>query len=102
MRFRTACLALLLAAATAHADPFAKGDPKIGKTLVDKSCVACHVSLFGGDGSAVYTRPNHKVKNAQQLASRVRICNTNAGAGWFPAEEEHVAAYLNQQYYHFK
>lgn len=86
----------------AHADPFAKGDPKIGKTLVEKSCVACHVSLAGGDGSGIYTRPDHKVKNAQQLLTRIRACNTNVGAGWFGDEEMNVAAYLNQNYYHFK
>ena len=101
MKLLTACL-MLLFAAPAGAAPFPKGNPKIGKTLADKSCLPCHVSLFGGNGSSVYTRPDHKVKNAQQLTARVRICNTNSGANWFPTEEEHVAAYLNQQYYHFK
>lgn len=102
MKALLALTSLMLAAGAANADPFEKGDPKIGKTLVEKSCVACHVSMFGGDGSKIYTRPDHKIKNAQQLISRVRICNTNAGAGWFPEEEMHAAAYLNQTYYHFQ
>jgi mono/diheme cytochrome c family protein len=34
----------------------AAGDPKLGKPLHDKQCVACHVKLLGGDGSAMYTR----------------------------------------------
>lgn len=102
MRLPLTCLSLLLAAAQAHADPFAKGDPGIGKTLHDKSCLACHISIAGGDGSAIYTRPQRKVGNPQQLLSRIRICNTNSGAGWFPEEEMHVAAYLNLNYYHFK
>lgn len=86
----------------ALADPFSKGDPSIGKNLVEKSCTACHASMFGGDGSTIYTRPDHKIKNAQQLLSRIRVCNTNSGAGWYPEEETHAAAYLNMKYYHFK
>ncbi len=97
-------LTLFLAAwaASAAADPFANGDPVKGKALADKSCTACHVSMFGGDGSKIYTRPDRKVKTAEQLRARVRACNTNAGAGWFPEEENHVAAYLNATYYRFK
>lgn len=102
MRALLASIALFLFVGAACADPFPKGDPNIGKTLADKSCNACHVSMFGGDGSKVYTRPDHKVKNPQQLLSRIRICNTNSGAGWYPEEEIHVAAYLNMNYYHFK
>ncbi len=92
----------MLALGTAHAEPFPKGDAGKGKQLADKQCKACHVSLFGGDGSGVYTRADRKVKNAQQLASRVAACNTNTGANWMPEEEHHVAAYLNKTYYHFK
>jgi mono/diheme cytochrome c family protein len=99
--FAAAVLTLAMIS-VAHADPFPKGDPKIGKNLVEKSCTACHVSLMGGDGSGIYTRPGHKVKNAQQLLTRIRACNTNVGAGWFADEEMNVAAYLNQNYYHFK
>jgi mono/diheme cytochrome c family protein len=85
-----------------HAAPFAKGNPQIGKKLLDKSCVACHASMFGGDGSSIYTRSDRKVNNPQQLLSRIRACNTNVGAGWYPEDEENVAAYLNATYYHFK
>lgn len=92
----------VLFAASVHAAPFAKGDPAKGKALHDKSCTSCHVGMFGGDGSKMYTRPDHKVKTAQQLADRISACNVNTGAGWFPEDEAHVAAYLNQQYYKFK
>ena len=99
-------LILLFAAAlflpTAHAAPFAKGDPKVGKALHDKACISCHASMFGGDGSGIYTRADRKIKNPQQLAARIAACNANTGAGWFPQDEENVAAYLNQQYYKFK
>ena len=102
MKFITVLLNLLLVSMPALADPFPKGDAKIGKTLHDKSCISCHVSMTGGDGSAIYSRLERKVKNPQQLQARIRTCNANVGANWFPDEENHVAAYLNLQYYHFK
>lgn len=95
-------LLLILGFSVAQAAPFAKGDPKAGKALADKSCNACHVSLMGGDGSKIYTRTDRKVKSVSQLEGRIRACNANTGTGWFPEEEEHVAAYLNATYYHFK
>ena len=98
--FTLICSALL--AHAAYAAPFAKGDPKTGKSLHDKACTSCHIGMFGGDGSKMYTRADHKTKTAQQLAARVAGCNANTGAGWFPEDEAHVAAYLNQQYYKFK
>ena len=102
MRILTALFCGALLASGAHAAPFSKGDPAKGKVLHDKSCISCHASMVGGDGSEIYTRPDHKVKNAQQLAARVSACNANTGAGWFPEDEAHVDAYLNQQYYKFK
>jgi len=101
MRF-IAVLVALLAAAAAQAQPFAGGDARKGKVLADKQCAACHVSLYGGDGSGIYTRADRKVKTAAQLAARISGCNANTGAGWFPEEELHVGAYLNHTYYHFK
>ena len=96
---------VLIAAATlstaVDAAPFAKGD-QTGKVLHDKTCINCHARMFGGDGSGIYTRADRKVKTAQQLADRIATCNANTGAGWFPEDEAHVAAYLNQQYYKFK
>lgn len=104
MKFLLKSLALLLLiTAPAMSDPMDKGDQKTGKTLHDKSCIACHASKFGGDeGSKIYTRADRKANNKQQLASRVNSCNNLVGAGWFPEEEAHVAAYLNNRYYRFK
>lgn len=99
---RLALFLLAVSSANVHADPFASGNPTIGKSLHDKSCTACHASMYGGDGAKIYTRPDHKVKSAEQLKARIRVCNTNAGTHWFPEEEQHVAAYLNATYYHFK
>lgn len=91
-----------LLAGGAHAAPFEKGNPAKGKVLHDKSCTSCHVGMYGGDGSKIYTRADRKTKTAQQLAARISGCNANTGAGWFPEDEAHVAAFLNQQYYKFK
>lgn len=102
MKILTVLFATALFSLGAQAAPFAKGDPKTGKSLHDKTCVSCHVSMFGGDGSKMYTRADRKVQSAQQLAARISGCNANTGAGWFPEDEAHVAAYLNQQYYKFK
>lgn len=99
------CLLPLLGAllpALAAASPFASGDPRAGSTLHQQHCVACHVQLAGGDGSAIYTRPERKIHSAQQLAARIAACNSNTAAGWFPDEERHVGAYLNRTFYKFK
>ena len=93
--------ALLAAFAGQAGAQTANGDPRAGKKLVEKACMACHTSMFGGDGSKIYTRADRKVKNMRQLLSQVRTCNTNVGAGWMPEEEAHVAAYLNETYYKF-
>ncbi len=102
MKALFAILALSGMIGVAAAAPYDKGDPQKGKLLLDKSCLSCHAAKFGGDGSSVYTRPNHIVKNPEQLMTRVTGCSVNTGTGWFPEEEADVAAYLNQKYYKFK
>ena len=95
-----ALLALPLLAAAA---PFSKGDPAIGEKLATAAnCAKCHSQRVGGDGSRMYTRPEHKVKNPGQLLTQVQACNTMLNTGWFPEDEENVAAYLNRKYYKFK
>ena len=78
-----------------HAAPFDKGDAAKGHALHAKNCTACH-------GTEVYTRADRKIKTPAQLAGRISGCNANTGAGWFPEEELHVGAYLNQNFYKFK
>ena len=102
MKTFLAALVALFISTAAGAEPIDKGDAKIGKTLHDKSCIACHASKFGEDGSKMYTRADRKVTSSQQLSARVKACNNNVGASWFPEEEAHVAAYLNATYYHLK
>jgi cytochrome c2 len=98
-----ATLTLLTLAATAQAAPFANGDPASGKKLFDKyKCNSCHIDMMGGDGSAVFTRPNRKVTKPAELSAQMKRCSGVVGANISAQEEEHLAAYLNQQYYKFK
>ncbi|MGJ8620463.1 MAG: c-type cytochrome [Methylophilaceae bacterium] len=83
------------------ADFFETADVSAGKALVDKNCITCHASSYGGDGSEIYTRPFRKVESAKALVAQVRACNTNLGLKWFDDEEFNVAAYLNKNYYQF-
>jgi mono/diheme cytochrome c family protein len=85
----------------AHADPFERGDAALGKALVEKHCISCHASSYGGDGSGIYTRDDRKVRDGSALVQQIRNCNTNLGLQWFEDEEIHVARYLNNTYYHF-
>lgn len=98
-RLLSACL--LFSSTVVTAAPFADADPAAGKLLVDKNCVSCHASSYGGDGSAIYTRENRKVKTPKGLIAQIRNCNTMLGLKWFEDEELNVASYLNNTYYKF-
>ena len=104
MKLLMIAIAGLLAAQTATAAPdiFKKADVNAGKALVQQHCISCHASSYGGDGSEIYTRDFHKVEHAKGLVQQVRNCNTNLDLQWFEEDEINAAAYLNQQYYHFK
>lgn len=100
---RIVIAALLALPLLAVAQPFPKANPAIGKKLaMAADCAKCHSQRVGGDGSRMYTRPERKVKNPSQLLTQVRACNTMLNTGWFPDDEENVAAYLNREYYKFK
>jgi hypothetical protein len=99
---RTLFLLLLLSLTmNAHAELFAEGDAAIGKTMVEKNCIQCHASKYGGDGSVIYIREHRLVKTSRGLLAQIRNCNTMLGMKWFEDEELHVARYLNQTYYKF-
>lgn len=82
--------------------PFAHGERTIGKTLVDRDCVACHARRMAGDADKMYLRSDRRVNTPQQLLAQVSYCNSELGTKYFPDEEEHIAAYLNAHYYKFK
>jgi hypothetical protein len=100
--FVLAC-ALAAAGAALAQQPraFGAGDPALGKPMVEKDCVACHERKFGAD-ARTYTRIDRKVRTPEQLLAQVQLCNVELKAGYFPDDEEHVAAYLNARYYGFK
>jgi mono/diheme cytochrome c family protein len=101
-RYLFASVLFTFGGASALADPFDKGDTNIGKALVDRHCTSCHVSQFGGDGSAIFTRPDRKIRTAEQLVQQIRHCNEASSAGLSAQGQQHVGAYLNQAYYGFK
>jgi cytochrome c553 len=97
-------LVVLAFAAAANAQqpaPFAHGDAKAGKALAERDCVACHEQKWK-PASAIYTRSDRRVMSAPQLLTQVQVCNAQLGAGYFPEDEENVAAFLNETYYKFK
>jgi cytochrome c553 len=94
---------LMLACASAQASPFATGNAENGKKLFAKyECNSCHKGKVGGDGSAIFTHPEHIVRNAAELIPRIKVCSGAVGANLAPQEEQDLAAHLNQSYYHFK
>ena len=96
-------LLLLLCTAAAHAEPFPKGNEEAGKKLFDQNhCNRCHSQMLGGDGSAIFTRPDHKVKNPEQLVAQMHVCSGNVGITLSPQDEQNLGAYLNRNYYRFK
>jgi len=104
MRARPLLLLLALVAATAAAQapaPFGGGDPKQGAAMAGKDCNACHVRRFG-DVTSAYTRIDRRVNTPAQLKAQIAFCNSQLGTGYFPDEEEHIAAYLDLEYYKFK
>ncbi len=103
MRTYICIFALLAVPQLAAAAPFPKADPAAGEKLHSAAnCAKCHGARVGGDGSRMYTRPDHKVTNPSKLLAQVRMCNTQLNTGWFPEDEENVAAYLNRKFYKFK
>ena len=94
---------LFLAASTAHADPFTGGHADNGKKLFDKyDCNSCHKGKVGGDGSAIFTRPDSIIPTADLLIPRITFCSGAVGANLSGQEKLDIAAYLNVNYYHFK
>lgn len=93
-------LLLLLLSSTAQADPFATGNFEAGKKLFEQShCNRCHAQMMGGDGSAIFIRPDRKVRSSSQLISQINVCGGNAGLNLSAQDEQNLGAYLNQRYY---
>lgn len=99
------CLAVLLLVPTlAHSDSkAAQALLDSGKKLIaDSKCEACHVRKVGGDGSAIYTRPDRRVTTKSKLLPQVERCSNELNLGLFPDDEAAIAAFLNVTHYKFK
>ena len=97
-------LQLIIIATTLTISPlgFADGDIKRGKELHDENCISCHANAYGGDGTSIYTRPDHKIESYEGLEKQVMRCKTALGVSWPQDQIDDVVAYLNQKFYHFK
>lgn len=101
MRMIALLLSLTLAG-TASANAFSGGDAQAGQRLFEQfKCNSCHINMYGGDGSAIFTRPNSKVHNASELIAQIGRCGGNVDKDFSAKEEQDIAAYLNR-YYHLK
>jgi len=100
-RLTLLALGIAAAAGAQQPAPFAHADARAGKALAERDCVACHAQKYK-PASAIYTRDDRRVTTATQLLAQVQRCNTELGAGYFPEDEENVAAFLNDTYYKFK
>lgn len=97
-----AVLILLCASFNVAAAPFASGNVHSGEKLFTAlKCNSCHSNMFGGDGSAIFTRPNRKVHNDAQLLAQIGVCGGNVDKQFSAQEKQDIAAYLNR-YYQFK
>ena len=98
-----AVLVLSLAAGSVLAQPFPDGDAQAGKKLFDDNkCNRCHIGKVGGDGSAIFTRPDRIVNSPEQMIARFHVCSGAAGITLTPQNEQDLGAYLNKTYYKFK
>jgi mono/diheme cytochrome c family protein len=101
MRIPLIAIFALLPLAGHATDPWGKADLDAGKSLHEKSCTGCHIRMYGGDGSKMYTRDGRLLSSKLDILQRVSTCNAQVSAGWFPEDEGNVAAWLNKHYYRF-
>jgi cytochrome c553 len=70
-------------------------EPEGAAALYQEHCLKCH-------GPEIYTRDDRKVTSLPGLHRQVQRCETALGLRWFDEDINDVAAYLNEQFYHFK
>jgi cytochrome c2 len=93
-------LILALFVGVAQAAPFESGNFEAGKKLFEQNhCNRCHIEMRGGDGSEIFTRPDHKVHSPSQLIKQINFCSSNAGVKLSTQDEQNMGAYLNKLYY---
>ena len=86
---------------TAVSSTVIAADIERGKSLHDENCIECHVSIVGGDGSGIYTRPDRRIDSLPALRAQVQRCKNSMGVSWPEDQIDDVVAYLNKMYYKF-
>ncbi len=79
------------------------GNAEQGAPIHKQRCAECHAVRFGGDGSAIYTREDHRIKTIEGLMQQVQMCNQNTqGSSTLSTEQEDdITAYLNETFYRY-
>ena len=77
-------------------------DIERGKDLHDSNCISCHASLYGNDGTAIYTRPERKIDSLPALTKQIKRCKNSMGALWPDDQIEDLIEYLNKTFYKFE
>jgi hypothetical protein len=90
---------LVLAGTFGTSTSLQAADAAHGKELHDANCTRCHIEMKGGDGSALYTRSDRKVKSYSELEAQVRRCEANLNLLWFDEDVADVGSFLNQEFY---
>ena len=97
-RAAAALLAFTLPGVTA---PVAAGDADAGREAylfsheAGQPCTACH-------DDAYFLEPSNRTATSYfELRGWIQGCSQEFPQGWFPEDEDNVAAYLNHQYYGF-
>lgn len=98
MRVVAVVVGLMSGSAMAE-DVLLPGDVGRGKTLYDAKCTGCHISLVGGNGTAIHTRRERRIKTPEGLLAQVNGCNRQLNAGLSPEQVKDVVAYLYQAFY---
>lgn len=85
-------MSLMLASSAGYANDEAMFQ---GEELHGEKCTGCH-------GTEVYTRPDHRVKNMNDLHTQVERCMKSAAkANWNTEQTSAVVEYLNTRFYKF-
>lgn len=80
---------------TRAADPDAGQDAYLLVHDAEMPCTGCHDEEYFRDPS------NRTASSYFELRGWVQGCNQEFPQGWFPEDEDNVAAYLNREYYGF-
>lgn len=81
---------------------FSAGDAQAGEKLFEEyKCSSCHIDKVGGDGSAIFTRPDRMATRPEELVRLMTQCSGRIGKTLTVQEQQHLGAYLNRRYYRF-